>query len=92
MSARRLTERCERIRTPALEGLDASLPLTGREQEIAGLAARGLSNRQIAERLVVSLRTVDNHLHNAYTKLGITHRSDLAAILLPMPDGQAESK
>ena len=80
--AGRLAERCEGARTPALEGLDASLPLTAREHEIAGLAARGLSNREIADRLVVSVRTVDNHLHNAYTKLGITQRADLAAIVL----------
>jgi DNA-binding CsgD family transcriptional regulator len=62
---------------------DASLPLTEREYETAGLAARGLSNKQIAERLVVSVRTVDNHLHDAYTKIGIAHRDQLAAILLP---------
>ena len=36
---------------------------------------RGLTNRQIAERLVVSVRTVDNHLHNAFGKLGVTHRA-----------------
>jgi DNA-binding NarL/FixJ family response regulator len=42
-----------------------------------------LSNREIADRLVVSVRTVDNHLHNAYSKLGITKRSELAPILLP---------
>ena len=59
------------------------MPLTAREHEIAGLAARGLSNREIADRFVVSVRTVDNHLHNAYTKLGITQRADLAAILFP---------
>ena len=61
--------------------LDTSLPLTPREHEIAGLAAGGLSNREIAERLVVSVRTVDNHLHSAFSKLGITHRSELAALL-----------
>jgi DNA-binding NarL/FixJ family response regulator len=83
--ARVLTEQCEGARTPALLALDASLPLTRREHEIAGLAARGLSNRQIAEHLVVSVRTVDNHLHRVYGKLGITRRAELAAILLPEP-------
>jgi DNA-binding CsgD family transcriptional regulator len=87
--ARVLADQCEGARTPALELLDASLPLTAREREVAGLAARGLSNREIAAHLVVSVRTVDNHLHNAYTKLGITQRSELAAILLPgSSDGQ----
>ena len=84
--AHRLAEQCEGARTPALETIDGSLPLTAREREIAGLATRGLSNRAIAEQLVVSLRTVDNHLHNAYAKLGITKRSELAAILRPGPE------
>ena len=47
------------------------------------MAARGLTNRQIAEQLVVSVRTVDNHLHSAFAKLGVTHRDELAAIVLP---------
>jgi DNA-binding CsgD family transcriptional regulator len=80
--AERLVEQCEGARTPALTGFDASVPLTRRELEIATLAARGLTNRQIAERLVVSVRTVDNHLHNAFAKLGIAHRDELAPIVL----------
>ncbi|MFJ9739220.1 LuxR C-terminal-related transcriptional regulator [Streptomyces sp. NPDC101166] len=52
-------------------------PLTPREREVAALAAIGLSNRDIADRLVVSVRTVENHLHRIYHKLGITARSDL---------------
>jgi DNA-binding NarL/FixJ family response regulator len=81
--ARRLIVHCEGARTPAIAALDTSLPLTARELEIATLAALGHTNRNIAERLVVSVRTVDNHLHNTYAKLGITRRSQLAAILLP---------
>jgi DNA-binding NarL/FixJ family response regulator len=88
--ARRLAAGCEGARTPALTDLATSLPLTVRELEIAGLAARGLSNRQIAERLVVSVRTVDNHLHNAFAKLGISTRGELAAIVLPTPAIEAE--
>ncbi|BBC32415.1 hypothetical protein SGFS_037090 [Streptomyces graminofaciens] len=52
-------------------------PLTPREREVAALASTGLSNRDIADRLVVSVRTVENHLHRIYHKLGITARSDL---------------
>lgn len=70
--------------TPGLTGV-GHVPLSVREREIAVLAARGLSNRAIAERLVVSVRTVDNHLHRAYTKLGVTSRRDLASILLVAP-------
>lgn len=76
-----LLEHCEQVTTPALADLDTSLPVTAREREVALLAARGLTNREIADRLVISLRTVDNHLHHAYTKLGIDGREELAPIL-----------
>lgn len=52
--------------------------LTPRQREIARLAARGLASRAIAERLVVSVRTVDNYLGQVYRKLGISNRSQLA--------------
>lgn len=54
-----------------------SASLTPREREVAALAATGMSNRDIADRLVVSVRTVENHLHRIYHKLGITARNDL---------------
>jgi DNA-binding CsgD family transcriptional regulator len=57
------------------------LPLTVREREIAALVAGGLSNRQIADRLTVSVRTVEGHVYRACTKLGVTHRADLAAVI-----------
>jgi non-specific serine/threonine protein kinase len=52
-------------------------PLTRREREIASLAAEGLSSRDIAERLVISRRTVDAHLDHVYAKLGISSRAEL---------------
>lgn len=62
--------------------LSEDLPnLTRREQEVAGLAARGLGNREIAESLVVSVRTVENHLQRVYEKLGVNDRASLAARL-----------
>lgn len=79
--ARTLATECEGARTPALDRVDLPLPLTPREREVAILAARGLSNREIAERLVVSVRTVDNHLHHVYSKLGVAGREELRAIL-----------
>ncbi|MGH3887001.1 MAG: LuxR C-terminal-related transcriptional regulator [Pseudonocardiaceae bacterium] len=79
--AHRLAQACEGARTPALAALDAPLPLTHREREIVTLAAGGLSNRQIAERLVVSVRTVEGHLYRACAKLGASDRAELAALL-----------
>jgi DNA-binding CsgD family transcriptional regulator len=51
--------------------------LTAREREVALLAATGLSNKQIGERLFLSPRTVSDHLHNIYPKLGIVSRAAL---------------
>jgi DNA-binding CsgD family transcriptional regulator len=59
----------------------ATAELTPREREIALLAADGASSRQIAGRLVISVRTVDNHLQSAYRKLGVGRRQDLAGAL-----------
>jgi non-specific serine/threonine protein kinase len=53
-------------------------PLTGREHEIAGLVSDGLSNREIAQRLVISKRTVDAHLEHILAKLGATSRVQIA--------------
>ena len=55
--------------------------LTRRQWQIATLAAEGLTSRQIAEQLVISVRTVDNHLSRAYQVLGISGRQDLARVL-----------
>ena len=80
---RALVERCEGARTPAIAAADLPLPISGREREVALLAARGLSNRQIAERLVVSVRTVESHLYQASAKLGVAGREGLAEALRP---------
>ncbi|MCY1245670.1 Bacterial regulatory protein, luxR family [compost metagenome] len=53
--------------------------LTKRERNIVGLAATGLSDRQIADRLQISVRTVEGHLYRCYLKLGIAGRDELAA-------------
>ena len=55
--------------------------LTRREREIAVLAARGLQNKQIAEQLVVSIRTVESHLLNACQKLGVDNRRALPEVI-----------
>jgi DNA-binding CsgD family transcriptional regulator len=79
--ARRATEladRCEAAPVVELVGAAGPVPLTNREREIALLAADGLASRAIAERLFVSVRTVNNHLGRIYTKLGVTRRAELA--------------
>ncbi|MEW1828008.1 AAA family ATPase [Streptomyces sp. NPDC088196] len=61
--------------------------LSPQETLIAQLAAEGLSNREIAERLYLSHRTVAAHLYRAFPKLGITSRSELAPLLKPPGEG-----
>jgi DNA-binding NarL/FixJ family response regulator len=53
--------------------------LTAREREVMQLVARGHSNREIADELVVSEKTVKNHVHNAYMKLGVKRRAEAVA-------------
>lgn len=67
--------------TPPLSNRASVGLLSAREHEIASLAASGLSNRQIAQRLVVSERTIENHLYRAFIKLGISSRDELAAAI-----------
>jgi DNA-binding NarL/FixJ family response regulator len=61
--------------------------LTGRERQVLVLVARGLSNRQIADELVISERTARTHVSNILTKLGLTSRTQAA--LLAIRDGIA---
>ncbi|MHB1533569.1 MAG: helix-turn-helix transcriptional regulator [Acidimicrobiales bacterium] len=76
-----LSEGCQGAKTPALVALGVPDMMTRRESEIAGLAASGLSNHEIAGRLGVSARTVENLLYRAYFKLGIHSRQQLPAVL-----------
>jgi DNA-binding CsgD family transcriptional regulator len=72
---------CEGAHPPTLPLAVEAAELTPREREIALLAADGESSRQIAGRLVISVRTVDNHLRSAYRKLGVTRRQELRGVL-----------
>jgi DNA-binding CsgD family transcriptional regulator len=76
-----LAAACQGARTP---GLGPAMPvsvLTPREREVAMLAAAQASSREIASRLHLSVRTVDNHLGRVYAKLGASSRAQLAALL-----------
>jgi DNA-binding CsgD family transcriptional regulator len=81
--AEELVGRCEGARTPALAGAGAAAALSERERDVAVLAAEGMRSREIAERLSISARTVDNHLGRIYAKLGVASRVELAAALGP---------
>jgi DNA-binding CsgD family transcriptional regulator len=70
------------IRTPAVHSVAQPLPISDREREIANLVAAGLSNRQIADRLVVSVRTVEGHVYRIFAKLGIERREQLIHLVL----------
>jgi DNA-binding CsgD family transcriptional regulator len=70
----------ERSRRRAPEARDQ---LTAQELQIAQLAATGLSNREIGQRLYLSHRTISTHLYRTFPKLGITSRAELSAALAP---------
>jgi DNA-binding CsgD family transcriptional regulator/tetratricopeptide (TPR) repeat protein len=72
---------CEGANTPGLLHALPAIPLSGREREIAMLAAKGMTSKDIADRLSLSVRTVNNHLQSAYTKVGVNTRAELAHAL-----------
>jgi DNA-binding NarL/FixJ family response regulator len=72
----------ERSRRRAPEARDQ---LTAQELQIAQLAASGLSNREIGQRLFLSPRTISTHLYRVFPKLGITSRAELSGALAAPP-------
>ncbi len=79
--AAQLAAECGGLCTPATRSPVSPTPLTGRQREVAELVAAGLSNKQIADRLVTSVRTVEGHLYRACQRVGASSREDLAAIM-----------
>ncbi|WP_370652936.1 MULTISPECIES: helix-turn-helix transcriptional regulator [Mycobacterium] len=84
-----LAEQCGGAWTPARRQASEPLPFTDREREIVQLIGAGLSNRAVAERLTLSVRTVESHIYRAMAKTGTSSRDELAA-LLPGRGAQTE--
>jgi DNA-binding CsgD family transcriptional regulator len=72
--------------TPAVREAAEPIPLTNREREIVRLLSQGLSTRDVAERLTLSVRTVEGHIHRAMTKAGTASRQELVALLSQRAD------
>ena len=70
----------------------SALRMTPQEREIAELAAAGLTNKQIGERLFLSHRTVGGHLHRLFPKLGVTSRAALRDALEQLDQEQAPTE
>ncbi|HEX5142690.1 MAG TPA: LuxR C-terminal-related transcriptional regulator [Mycobacterium sp.] len=79
--ASELAQQCGGLCTPATRSPVSPTPLTGRQREVAELVAAGLSNKEIADRLVTSPRTVEGHILKACQRVGATSRGQLAAIM-----------
>ncbi|MFF0190933.1 LuxR C-terminal-related transcriptional regulator [Streptomyces sp. NPDC005244] len=88
-TATRLFDQCPGVRTPISISMGSAAQLTGRERQIALLAARNMSSAEVAEQLVVSIRTVDNHLQKIFSKLGITSRREIRKALRLSPDDES---
>ncbi|MHA4848101.1 LuxR C-terminal-related transcriptional regulator [Rhodococcus sp. MSC1_016] len=85
-AARRLAGLCPGAKTPALRALDSPSWLTPREVGIAALVVIGMTNREIAQRLTLSVRTVEGHVYRMSTKLGVDNRKSLVNRLMIGPD------
>jgi DNA-binding CsgD family transcriptional regulator len=84
--ARELADECGGLCTPALR-TPAGLKLSGRQRDVVELVVAGLSNRQIADQLVMSVRTVEGHVYRACQRVGAQSREELASIIRSGPCG-----
>ena len=78
--ATRLIDDCAAT-TPATQTVATPLPLSSREREIAVLVSEGMSNKQIADALTMSVRTVEGHIYRACNKLGTANRTELGRLV-----------
>jgi DNA-binding CsgD family transcriptional regulator len=84
--AARLLSRCEGAVTPFVRAIGARAQLTPAELDTVLQATSGSTDKQIAELMHLSVRTVENRLHRAYQKLGLSHRRELAEALRDLPE------
>jgi DNA-binding CsgD family transcriptional regulator len=84
--AARLLSRCERAVTPFVRAIGVRAQLTPAELDTALQAASGSTDKQIAEVMHLSVRTVENRLHRVYQKLGLSHRRELGEALRDLPE------
>ena len=80
-TAERLAAECQGAQTPALRAATTPQPFTARQREIISLAAQGLSNKQIADRLTMSIRSIEGHLFRASQRVGANSREQLISLL-----------
>ncbi|HEU5151613.1 MAG TPA: helix-turn-helix transcriptional regulator, partial [Iamia sp.] len=88
--AARSAARCEGGADQPVAAGGALATLGPRQREVVLLAAKGLSNQEVAERLGISTRTVENHLHRAYAELGVDGRRGLSDLV--SNEGRAEGR
>lgn len=79
--AQRLADECQGAQTSALRAVTTPQPFTARQREIISLAAQGLANKEIANRLTMSIRSVEGHLFRASQRVGANSREQLISIL-----------
>jgi DNA-binding NarL/FixJ family response regulator len=82
---RRLGRTVHRRTRPGSRGSDGIAALTGRELEVAELIRSHATNREIANELFLSLKTVETHIRNIFNKLGVTSRAEIARTLTAHP-------
>jgi DNA-binding CsgD family transcriptional regulator len=88
--ARELADECGGLCTPALR-TPAGLKLSGRQRDVIELVVAGLSNRQIADQLVMSVRTVEGHVYRACQRVGAQSREELASLIRSGPGDSGSS-
>ncbi|MZE52578.1 hypothetical protein GTY86_15030 [Streptomyces sp. SID5770] len=92
LRAQHLSSMCGSVDTPALQFYNERVPLAPRERTIARLAAEGFTDKEIAERLVISPRTVSNTLLRVYQKVGVNGRRQLRGVIGSSAGGAVDRK